>query len=123
MPAFEPPTGPPLATYPLLLALMVTELFRLWSPLIAELLCAMAGATTTGTAGLTAGLPFTGEIEADFPCCCTGAEPPTATAGEGVEVPVAMGGDETAFFAVEAYDGVDCDALELLEAWLGIEDC
>jgi len=34
-----------------------------------------------------------------------------------------MGGDETAFFAVEAYDGVDCDALELLEAWLGIWDC
>jgi len=43
-----------------------------------------------------------GEIELDFPCCCTGAEPPTATAGEGVEEPVAMGGDETAFFAVEA---------------------
>jgi len=30
-----------------------------------------------------------------------------------------MGGDETAFFAVEAYDGVDCDALVVL-AWLGV---
>ena len=28
-----------------------------------------------------------------------------------------MGGDETAFFAVEAYDGVDCDALAA-EVWL-----
>jgi hypothetical protein len=73
-------------------------------PFIAELLCAIAGAETTGTAGEIAGLPFTGEIEEDFPwfCCTGGAEPPTATAGEGVEEPVAMGGDETAFFAVEA---------------------
>jgi hypothetical protein len=63
----------------------------------------MAGADTTGTAGIGA-LPFTGETDEDFPCCCTGAEPPTATAGEGVEEPVAIGGDETAFFAVEAYD-------------------
>jgi hypothetical protein len=29
-----------------------------------------------------------------------------------------MGGDETAFFAVEAYDNVGCDTLELLEVWL-----
>lgn len=102
----------------------MTELLRLWSvrpPFVAELLCAIAGAETAGTAGGTAALPFTGEIEADFPCCCTGAEPPTATAGDGVEEPVAMGGDETAFFAVEAYDGVDCDTLLLLEAWM--EDC
>jgi hypothetical protein len=35
-----------------------------------------------------------------------------------------MGGDETAFLAVEAYDKVDCDALEVFEAWLGMEvDC
>jgi hypothetical protein len=40
-----------------------------------------------------------------------------------VEEPVAMGGDETAFFAVEAYDGVDCDALVVLEACVGFEDC
>jgi hypothetical protein len=56
-------------------------------------------------------------MEDDFPSCCTGAEPPTATAGDGEE-PVAMGGDETAFFAVEAYDKVDCDALVVFEAWL-----
>lgn len=97
----------------------MTELLRLCSfdPLSAELLCAIAGAETTGTAGETEGLPFTGEIEFDFPCCCcTGAAPPTATTGEGVEEdPVAMGGDETAFFAVEAYDRVDCDALLLDE--------
>jgi hypothetical protein len=70
---------------------------------MAELLCAIAGAETTGTAGEIEGLPFTGEIEFVFPCCCTGAEPPTATAGEGVEEPVAIGGDATApFFTVEA---------------------
>jgi hypothetical protein len=108
---FAPPTGPPFIPF----AGIVTELFRLWSfePLITELLCAIAGAETAGTAGEIEGLPFTGEIEFDFPCCCcTGAAPPTATTGEGVEdEPVAIGGDETAFFAVEAYDKVDCDAL------------
>jgi len=63
----------------------------------------MAGAeTTAGTAGGTDDLPFTGEIEFVFPCCCTAAEPPTATAGEGVEELVATEGGETAFFAVEA---------------------
>jgi hypothetical protein len=82
----------------------------------------MAGAETAGTAGEIGALPFTGETDDDFPWCCTGAEPPTATAGEGVEEPVAIGGDETAFFAVEAYDWVDCDALVELEAWLGIWD-
>jgi len=100
---FDPPTGPPFM--PLgPFALIVTEIFRPCSlPLIAELLWAIAGAETAGTAGEIEGLPFTGEIELDFPCCCcTGAAPPTATAGEGVEEPVAMGGDETAFFAVEA---------------------
>lgn len=101
---------------------MVTDALRLWSvgpPFVAELLCAITGAVTAGTAGGTDGLPFTGEIDADFPCCCTGAEPPTATAGDCVEEPVAIGGDETAFFAVEAYDRVDCDALVVFEAWLG----
>jgi hypothetical protein len=115
---FEPPTGPPFG--------IVTELFRLWSfepPFTAVLPCAIAGAATAGTAGIGA-LPFTGEIDFVFPCCCTGAEPPTATAGEGAEEePVAMGGDETAFFAVEAYDGVDCDALVVLEACVGFEVC
>jgi len=103
----------------------VTELFRLWSaddPFVAELLWAIAGAETAGTAGEIAGLPFIGEIELLFPCC-TGPEPPTATAGEGVEELVAFGGDETAFFAVEAYDRVGCDALVEFGAWLGICDC
>jgi hypothetical protein len=103
---------------------MVTELLRLWllePPLTDVLPCAMAGAATAGTAGEIGALPFTGETEDDFPCC-TGAEPPTATAGEGVEEPVAMGGDETAFLAVEAYDEVD-DALEEFAGWLGIWDC
>lgn len=100
---------------------MVTELLRLWlfePPLTDALPCAMAGAATAGTAGEIGGLPFTGETEDDFPCC-TGAEPPTATAGEGVEEPVAIGGDETAFLAVEAYDDVE-DALEEFAGWLGI---
>lgn len=97
---------------------MVTELFLLWSePLVAELLWAIAGAETTGTAGEIAGLPFIGEIELDFPCC-TGPAPPTATAGEGVDELVAFGGDEFAFFAVEAYD-----ALVEFEAWLGSCAC
>jgi hypothetical protein len=82
----------------------------------------MAGAATAGTAGGIDALPFTGgETEDDFPCC-TGAEPPTATAGEGVEEPVATGGDETAFLAVLAYDDVE-DALEEFAGWLGIWDC
>lgn len=97
---------------------MVTELLRLWllEPLTDELPWAMAGAATAGTAGEIGALPFTGETDDDFPCC-TGADPPIATAGEGVEEPVAMGGDETAFLAVLAYE-VD-DALAALEAgWL-----
>lgn len=116
-----PPTGPPFIPF----APIVTELFRLWSaddPFVAELLWAIAGAETAGTAGEIAGLPFIGEIELLFPCC-TGPEPPTATAGEGVEELVAFGGDETAFFAVEAYDRVGCDALVEFGAWLGICDC
>lgn len=36
-----------------------------------------------------------------------------------MEEPETTGGDETAFFAVEAYDKVDCDALMEFEAWLG----
>jgi hypothetical protein len=103
---------------------MVTELLRLWllePPLTEAPPWAMAGAATAGTAGEIGALPFTGETEDDFPCC-TGAEPPTATAGEGVEEPVAMGADETAFLAVEAYDEVD-DALEEFAGWLGIWDC
>lgn len=99
----------------------MTELFRLWlvePPLAAALPWAMAGAETAGTAGEIGALPFTGETDDDFPCCCTGAEPPTATAGEGAVEPAAMGGDETAFFAVDAYDWAD--ALAVLEGWLGI---
>jgi hypothetical protein len=68
-------------------------------------LCRTAGVVTAGTAGVIAGLlPFTGEIELDFACCCTGAAPPTARAGEGVEELVATAGDETAFLVAEAYD-------------------
>ena len=116
IPPFDPPTGPPFAPKLLGPFAIVTDGFRLWSfePPLTELPCAIAGAETAGTAGGIENLPFTGETEDDFPCCCTGAEPPTATAGEGEE-PVAMGGDETAFFAVEAYD-----ALVVFEAWLAV---
>lgn len=62
----------------------------------------MAGVETTGTAGGIAALPFTGEMELDFACCCTGAALPTATAGDGVEELVAIAGDETAFLVAEA---------------------
>jgi hypothetical protein len=75
---------------------------------------------TAGTAGVIADLPFTGEIELDFACCCTGAAPPTARAGEGLAEPVAIGGDVMAFLVAEAYDWTDEDALLLLEAWLGL---
>lgn len=115
-----PPTGPPFMPF----AAIVTELFRLWSiePLVAELLWAIAGAETAGTAGAIAGLPFMGEIELFLPCC-TGPEPPTATAGEGAEELVALGGDETAFFAVDAYDSAGWGALLVVEAWLGFWVC
>lgn len=72
---------------------------------------------TAGTAGVIAALPLTGEIALDLGFCCTGCEPPTATAGDGDEELVAMGGDKTAFFVAEAYD---CDALVVFEAWLGV---
>jgi hypothetical protein len=52
-------------------AFIVTEVLRVWSveppPFMAELLCAIAGAEITGTAGEIDGLPFTGEIELVFP--------------------------------------------------------
>ncbi len=80
------------------------------------------GVVTAGTAGVIAVLPFTGEIELDL-ACCTGGAPPTASVGEGVEEPVAIGGDETAFFVAEAYDWVDCDALIVLWAWLVFCGC
>jgi len=54
---------------------------------------------------------------------CWEADPPTTTAGVGVEEPEATGGDETAFFAVEAYDRVGCDALMVFEAWVGMLFC
>lgn len=76
MPALEPPTGPPLAAKLLgPLATMVTELFLVWSeadPLLPR--------ATAGTAGVTAGLPFTGDGEAPL-AFCTGAEAPPATTG------------------------------------------
>lgn len=56
----------------------------------------------TGTAGVIEDLPFMGEIDEDFPCCCTDGAVPTATTGDWVEELVATGGDETAFFTVEA---------------------
>jgi hypothetical protein len=64
-----------------------------------------------GTAGVIAALPLTGEMELDLAFCCTGCAPPIATAGDGDEELVAMGGDETAFLVAEAYDCADCDAL------------
>ena len=62
---------------------MVTELFLEWSdedPLAVELLRA-----TAGTAGVTAGLPFTGDgEEATLAFCAEEAEaPPTTTGGLG----------------------------------------
>lgn len=63
----------------------------------------MGGADMAGTAGGIAALPFTGEIELGFAAFdCTGAVFPTATAGDWVEEPVAIGGDETAFLVAEA---------------------
>lgn len=75
---------------------------------------------TAGTAGGIAVLPLIGETELDFVCCCPGAAPPTARAGEGAADPVATCGDEMGFLVAEAYDCADCDALLVLEAWLGI---
>lgn len=70
MPAFDPPTGPPFAMYPVEFdALIVTEALRLWSdPPLVELPWAIGGAETAGTAEEPVDLPFMGEIEADFPC-------------------------------------------------------
>lgn len=76
-PALEPPTGPPLAAKLLgPLAAMVTELFLVWSetdPLLSR--------ATAGIAGVTAGLPFTGDGEAPLAFCEGGAEAPPATTG------------------------------------------
>jgi len=59
---------------------------------------------TDGTAGVTAGRPFTGEIELDLAFCCTGAAFETATAAGEFDVVVALIGDETAFLVADAYD-------------------
>jgi hypothetical protein len=83
---------------------------------LVPLLCAIAGVLKAGTAGVIAARPFTGEMELDLPCCCTGAAPSTATAEDEFEELVAIAGDETAFLVAEAYDWATCDALEVLEA-------
>jgi hypothetical protein len=75
-PACFPPTGPPLAVWPLApAALMVTEGLRPWSPceieLIAWLPLTIVGPPNAGTAGGMAPLPVT---ESDLLC----AELPTA---------------------------------------------
>lgn len=63
----------------------------------------IVGAATAGIAGGIGllVLPFTGEMEFDFPCC-EGAKPPTTT--EGVEELGTTGGDgDTDFFVALAY--------------------
>lgn len=99
----EPLTGPPLNELRLF-ALIVIEDFLLWFgvPLITELLYAIDGADTAGTAGEIECLPLIGIIELDFPWLgCTGPKLPIATMGDCDEEPAATGGDETAFFAAE----------------------
>lgn len=49
------------------LALIVTEDCLSWIELTTELLYAIAGAETTGTAGEIEGLPFAGRTAPDFP--------------------------------------------------------
>jgi len=79
--------------YPLLPeAGIVTEEFRLCS-LWPGAPFAMAGAPTCGTAGWMLPLPFTGEMDVDFPFCA-GAEPAAATEG----VLEAMAGAVVCFF-------------------------
>lgn len=67
-----PPTGPPLAKLLGALAAMVTELLRAWSVL--EPLRLEVPRATAGTAGVTAGLPFTGDDEAPFAFCAEADE-------------------------------------------------
>jgi len=97
-------TGPPFSMYPLAPdALIVTDVFRLWSPGVGApftpLLFTMVGGPT-GTAGWMGFFPFTGEMELLFPCCdCAG--PPTATGGSVLD---AIGGDEMGFLVALAYE-------------------
>jgi len=98
-------TGPPFDMYPLVPdALIVTDIFRLWSPGVGApftpLLFTMVGGPTDGTAGWMGFFPFTGEIELPFPCCGC-AEPPTATGGSVLD---AIGGDEMGFLVALAYE-------------------
>jgi hypothetical protein len=80
-------------------ALIVTDVFRLWSPGVGAPFT-MVGGPTDGTAGWMGFFPFTGEIELLFPCCdCAG--PPTATGGSVLD---AMGGDEMGFLVALAYE-------------------
>lgn len=97
IPDLAPPTGPPLATKLLgPLAAMVTELFRAWSePFRFELPRA-----TAGIAGVTAGLPFTGDDEAPFAFCAGDEDAPTTTTG-GCD-PVATMGAWAGFFGAPA---------------------
>ena len=108
MPDFAPPTGPPLATYELgPLAAMVTELFREW---FEEPFGALPLATA-GTAGVTDGFPFTGDVEVLLAFCAGDAEEPTTT---GACEPVATKGAWEGCFgapAAEAYEAVVAEEL------------
>ena len=89
-----PATAAPFGRYPEApAALIVTELFRLWSPipdveLVGVLPLTMVGEPTVGMAGGIAILPFTGELVSSLPCCpCVAtpeAELPEVEEGENV---------------------------------------
>lgn len=77
----------------------------------------------TGTAGVMAGRPFTGEAETGLPFCAawvdTTAGPPTTMGGL---VPVAVKGVGVGFFdapAAEAYDGAAVEEEFGAGFWLG----
>lgn len=99
-----PPTGPPLA-------LMVTELLRVWSwaPFTIGLPRATGG-TATGTAGVMFGRPVMGAEIEGLPFWGAGEEDPTTTGGWK---PVAGSGEDVGFLfapAAEAYDGAAAGA-------------
>jgi hypothetical protein len=78
---------------------MVTELLREWSePLILALL-----RETAGTAGVTAGLPFTGDDEASF-AFCDEDEAPTTAGGWDPVATIGSWADFLGALAAEAYE-------------------
>lgn len=117
--ALEPAAAPPFAMwFGGAFALIVTELFRLWSdgaPLRLEP-WTTAGAADTGMAGAMLGRPpFTGDAEEDLPFWVAGTDEPTTRGGL---VPAAISGVGVDFFvapAAEAYDAAAVD--EEFDAW------